>query len=193
MLSALFGVLIVSPSAQASGYVLTLQQVGSDVVATGSGSIDLTGLSVPGTVTVSAAMQPNAGLIITGPASFPDVARYTGFTGPASFGSGDYTHASSGSGPTVGVYSQVGYPAVPAGYVSETPLLNDSSTWSNETFALLGVTPGVYEWTWGGGTGDRNFTLDIVGVPEPSTWCAGALLAGGLFSHFVRRRRSPSA
>jgi hypothetical protein len=27
-------------------------------------------------------------------------------------------------------------------------------------------------------------------VPEPSTWCAGALLALGLFSHFVQRRRA---
>jgi hypothetical protein len=36
-----------APSAQA-GYVVTLAQVGSNVVATGSGPIDLTGLSFVG-------------------------------------------------------------------------------------------------------------------------------------------------
>jgi len=36
--------LIVSPAAQA-GYIVTLKQVGPNVVATGSGAIDLTGLS----------------------------------------------------------------------------------------------------------------------------------------------------
>ena len=35
-----------APSAQA-GYVVTLEEVGSNVVATGSGPIDLTGLNLP--------------------------------------------------------------------------------------------------------------------------------------------------
>ena len=55
--------LIVSPGAQA-GYIVTLQQVGADVVATGSGAIDLTGLRFTGegglgaTIVASAAFIP---------------------------------------------------------------------------------------------------------------------------------------
>ena len=60
---------------------------------------------------------------------------------------------------------------MPRDYVSDSPL-SGASTWDNQTFASLGVTPGVYEWTWGTGA-NQNFTLDIgvtPAVPEPSTW-----------------------
>jgi PEP-CTERM motif len=59
---------------------------------------------------------------------------------------------------------------VPTGYVSDSPL-SDTATYAGETFSSLGVTPGVYESTWGTGT-NQNFTLDVVAgaVPEPSTW-----------------------
>ena len=57
------------------------------------------------------------------------------------------------------------------------------STYNNQTFASLGVTPGTYVWTWGGGGSFRNFTL-IVGaagaaIPEPAALrCSGALSPG---------------
>src|SRR6478672_11013953 len=51
-----------------AGYIVTLQQVGANVVATGSGPIDLTGLSFLGTALNVAGMAPLAGLIETGPA-----------------------------------------------------------------------------------------------------------------------------
>jgi hypothetical protein len=38
-----------------AGYIVTLQQVGPDVVATGSGAIDLRGLSSGGRITVGGA------------------------------------------------------------------------------------------------------------------------------------------
>jgi hypothetical protein len=64
---------------------------------------------------------------------------------------------------------------VPSGYVSGTSL-SDTSTYDGATFASLGVTPGVYKWTWGSGTNADSFKLDIVAVPEPSTWIM--MLAG---------------
>jgi hypothetical protein len=185
--------LSVSP-AWAAGYTLTLQQVGPDVVASGSGELDLTGLMVSAFSPFTAEMQPNGGIIVTGPTLALNLREYGGISGPTSFGSGNNTVASSGSGVPVAINGVSGFLAVPPGYVSGGAL-SDTATYSGQTFASLGVTAGTYEWTWGGGTGDRNFTLEIgqAAVPEPATWTAGALLAFGLFSHFVRRRRSPSA
>jgi hypothetical protein len=51
---------------------------------------------------------------------------------------------------------------VPTGYSGT--LLSDSATYSGQTFASLGVTPGTYVWTWGTGV-NQNFTL-IAAVPE---------------------------
>ncbi|HLX97622.1 MAG TPA: PEP-CTERM sorting domain-containing protein, partial [Roseiarcus sp.] len=66
--------------------------------------------------------------------------------------------------------------------------LSDTSTYDNATLATLGVTPGVYEWTWGTGP-NQNFTVDA--VPEPSTWImALAGFAGlGVAAWGARRAR----
>jgi hypothetical protein len=152
-----------------AGYVVTLTQQGSDVVATGSGPIDLTGLSFIGNGGAKIGMVPFFGEINTGEID-NIIDLYTGSTGPTNFGSGGVAHlpfgffANSGSGDAVGIGG--GEVNVPAGYLSGAPL-SDTATYDNQTFSSLGVNPGVYEWTWGSGT-NQNFTLDI--VPEPSTW-----------------------
>jgi hypothetical protein len=88
-----------APPTQAS-YIVTLMQQGTNVVASGSGSIDLTDLSIDGTGFSGAEIIPAlpTGSIITGPASSTAAAFYSGYTGPASFGSGSPTTASSGDG-----------------------------------------------------------------------------------------------
>jgi hypothetical protein len=72
----------------AQAYTVTLQQVGSNVVATGSGAINLTGLSFPIPSLTLAEVNAGDGVIITGPHGFGPVDEYTGFMGPPSFGSG---------------------------------------------------------------------------------------------------------
>jgi hypothetical protein len=177
--------------AQAASYVVTLTQVGSDAVATGSGEIDLTGLSfIAGSHSERGAIVPSIGDMITGPAPFTSVDLYTvGITGPANFGPGDGNLASSGSGDMVGIAAGSSL-FVPFGYVSDTPL-NDTATFIG-TFASLGATPGVYKWKWGTGA-NQNFTLDIVApttVPEPSTWAMMALGFGLIGGAGYWRRRS---
>jgi len=54
------------------------------------------------------------------------------------------------------------------GYVSDTAL-SSSATWLNNTFASLGLTPGTYEWTWGDGGANQNFTLVIEAAPDGGT------------------------
>src|SRR4051812_21491084 len=89
--AAMLGSSLISSPVQA-GYVVTLQEVGSDVVATGSGPIDLTGLSPAGYGSSLTGITPFSGYILTGPA-FPPPASfdiYTGLIGPASFGSSGF-------------------------------------------------------------------------------------------------------
>ena len=150
-----------------AGYIVTLDQVGSNVVATGIGAIDLTGLTFFGNSGSNGPgfMVPNQGTIVTGTSA--SAAVYTGLSGPTSFGTGFGASASSASGDLVGnlenAYSQPDVLFVPQGYVSGHALL-DSSTYNSATFSSLGVTPGIYEWTWGNGP-NQNFTL-AVGVPD---------------------------
>src|SRR5438445_11577828 len=57
-----------------AGYIVTLQQVGPNVVATGSGPIDLHGLTfqhVP--LSPAPSIFPDDATIITGTSSFPDL------------------------------------------------------------------------------------------------------------------------
>jgi hypothetical protein len=61
--------LIVGPPAQAR-YIVTLREVGPNVVATGSGTIDLTGLTFLGSGLYRAEIVPSLGFIVTGPANF---------------------------------------------------------------------------------------------------------------------------
>jgi hypothetical protein len=82
-----------TPLAAQAGYVATLAQAESNVLATGSGTIDLAGLTFSGLGSADGAIEPSAGVIITGPESGGLVGGYTGLTEPASFGKGSATFA----------------------------------------------------------------------------------------------------
>jgi hypothetical protein len=196
----LIGVGLSIPPAQA-GFVLTLDQVGSNVVATGSGTIDLTGLSFYGLDINDSFLKPNTAEVLNGPpATEPPESAYNGFSGPTSFGSGSSTIVPNiGSGDQVGIWGTV-VPAltvpvlwVPEGYSSGDPL-SDTSTYDNATFSSLGVAPGTYVWTWGSGATDDTFTLQIgssAAVPEPSALLLlGTALAGLPLTRTRRTRAS---
>jgi hypothetical protein len=172
-----------------AGFVITLEQVGPNVVATGSGAIDLTGLSLLGfTSLYQAELVPAGALILTGSSPGSQAAIYSGFSGPTSFGSGGETFANSATGDPVGVFHGFAV-VVPIGYVSGTAL-SDTSTYNNQTFSSLGVTPGTYEWTWGNGA-DQNFTLQTVPEPRvPLILAVGVLLLLGVRLRALRS--SPS-
>ena len=175
------------PPAQA-GYTVTLEQQGSNVVASGSGSIDLTGLTFESSASdITIAIDPSAGTMVIRPTTGPAGDLYFGLFGPTSFGSGGYIVASSGSGDIAGEVFGTLY--VPEG-VSDNPL-SSSATWDNATLNSLGVTPGSYEWTWGTGP-NQNVTLDIMAapIPEPSALSVlGVGLAGPALAGLWRRRR----
>ena len=174
-IALVFACLGIRQSAQA-GYIVTVQEVGPDVVATGSGAINLTGLTFSQSSSSNPGLRPHilgvygSAFILTGPTS-SSVDSYLGGTGPTSFGGlfAGVSFASSGSGDMVGRtvdYWGDAHIIVPTGYVSGT-FLSDTATYSGQTIATLGVTPGTYVWRWGSGA-NQNFTLQIpTPVPPP--------------------------
>lgn len=156
-------------AAQAA-YTITMQQVGPDVVATGSGSFSLAGLTPTLVGLGGGAVIPPNGLVGVGPvAPLPGVQMYAAaMSGPASFGTGVASFADSGTGAGVGMNRAVSAFGVPIGYVANTPLGTSTATWTGQTFASLGITPGTYVWTWGAGPTADSFTLIVNATPAPA-------------------------
>jgi hypothetical protein len=185
-------------AANASPYLVTLEEVGSNVVATGSGNIDLTGLSLGGFGSSDggiSAVNPNAASIVSGVCVVcPGVLDYASYnaslSGPLSFGSGGPTGATSGSGDIVGINAS-GAVFVPAAYISKSAL-SDGAIYDLATFASLGVTPGTYVWTWGTGA-DQSFTLEIGATPLPAALPLFATGLGALGLLGWRRKRKATA
>jgi hypothetical protein len=168
-----------------AGYVVALLEVGPDVVGTGSGVVDLAGLTFNSTSTgnfgpfISGAL----GLIRTGQFGLQSVDQFTGFTGPTSFGNGGLITANNGSGNLVGINGSNGFMSLPQGYVSGAAL-SDSMIFNNATLANLGLTPGTYEWTWGIGA-NQNFTVQIGAATVPDSGSTFALLVLALLGLFA--------
>ena len=180
-------------AANASPYVVTLEEVGANVVATGSGDIVTTGLGSNGVANVVPQLIPDVGAVFTGlPSSTPQAEFYTAaLSGPASFGPGSQTFAATGTGAMVVLFDAVSEIAVPIGYSSDT-LLSDTAIYDTATFASLGVTPGTYVWTWGTGA-DQSFTLEIGTTPLPAALPLFATGLGALGLLGWRRKRKAAA
>jgi hypothetical protein len=193
MTATVFSAIVFSVSAPFSvhaGYILSLEQVGANVVATGSGSIDLADLAFYASGYDLALFDPDLTIVFVGSSTPNPDMYYSGIAGPSSFGSGPGTDANSGDGGVVGISAVNGEIIVPESYTSGASLGTSTSTFDNVTLADLGVTPGTYNWTWGDGVDADSFTLDagVATVPEPVTLSLfGAGLAGICFA---RRRKA---
>jgi hypothetical protein len=188
----LAGVGACDAEAHASSYVVTVEQIGSDVVVTGSGAIDLTGLTTIGTTEqLGSYLWPKFGLFELGSASSQlNMDVYTGtLSGPSNFGNGPQSLPDTSFGDALIFLGSV---SVPDGYVSDASLLG-GDTYDNTTLANLGATPGTYVWSWGDGA-DQRITLDIVAPTATPLPAALPLFAGGLgMVGFLLRRKNRKA
>jgi hypothetical protein len=174
---------------------LVVEQVGSDVVVSGSGQANTSGLtsmeSVSDFTNVYTSTQ-----IYAGPAAFDNgaVSLWSGLSGPTSFGSDpDVTenpNPQTSTGQLFGILagSSTGSPqlVLPDGYTSGSDLLG-VSTYTSRTLAQLGLTPGqVFTWRWGSGPTADSLRLEVSSpVPAPLPM----LMAAAMFSGLSRIRR----
>jgi uncharacterized protein (TIGR03382 family) len=183
---AALSALIVSTADAA--FIVTAVESGGNVVVTGSGTIDTTGLTSVTPEGVGPTFFPSIAEVLLGNKGFAEVEQYTGISGPTSFGSfnGNET-PTSGSGDDVGIsgnYSQI---LLPSNYVSGAEL-SDTDTWAGARFVSLGLTQGLYVYTWGTGSDADSFTVEIGSpVPEPAALAVFGLPA---LVGLLRRRRT---
>jgi hypothetical protein len=157
--------------------ILTATEGVSTVTISGSGTINTGGLTFGGSIiNMGSEINPASGVILNG-TPWPYTADYyTGAITRPTFGTGNLTLASSGSGGLVGAPGNTTVFIVPQGYVSGT-LFSTTSTY-NGTLSGLGMTPGTYVWSWGSGATADTLTLNV--VPEPTTALLLALGVAGL-------------
>lgn len=183
-LAFIFAAFSLASRSSEAALVINLQEIGSDVVATGSGTANLAELSFHFDGGGTAYMEPSSTDIQIGGPNMVD--WYSSIIEPASFGTGMPSAPDSVTGPRWGVAN--GYLLAPKDYTSGT-FLSSTSTWNNTTLADLGVTSGTYTWTWGTGSNQDSLTLNAAGgtaVPEPSSLLLMGLACGGL----MYRRKS---
>jgi hypothetical protein len=173
-------------------YVVTISQSGNDVVASGTGSLNVTALTNGGKSGDGHELSPTNGFVELGDVAIKVQQLYFKVSGPTSFGPGGDAYPTSGTGDNVTITRGVTL-GVPDGYQSGTSL-KSSDTYANTTISGLGLTPGTYTWTWGSasaGTAD-DFKLVITSptpAPEPASLTLAAVGAVGLAGYGWRKRK----
>jgi hypothetical protein len=187
-----FGVLA-APSAQAA-YVTTFEEIGSNVVEVGGGTLDLTDLERVGGIFTKLFVTPSEPSYASGTKGDQGDIYEGALSGPTNWGPGVTTFASSSSGDLVALVPFGAEIIVPDDYDFGDPL-SETSTYLGASFASLGLTPGSYVYSWGTGDHADTFTLNVVAgsVPEPSTWAMILIGFAGLGYAAARRKRVVTA
>ncbi len=164
-------------------YTLYLYQNGPNVDATGSGYLALFGLYSSSHGPGAPYIDPQEGALVIGldTSQAPTAELYGPIVGPPLFGLGPGAAATTSSGPIVGIQAMGPCAPVPCsldqtlepGLVIPPPrfpfqeVLNlvETATWDNTTLSALGVTNGVYVWTWGADL-DQSLSL-FIGINPP--------------------------
>ena len=149
-----------------SGLTVTVLEVGSDVVWSGSGTLNLGDLSLAEEGNITAGFSASQAIWAIGPTiSTPDN-RYSGssISYPSNFGAGA-TGAAFGSGAIVGVLTGGSgrLIVVPSGYTSNT-FISGTTTYTDQTFSSMGLVEGIYSWTWGVSPNEGSINMTI-GAP----------------------------
>jgi hypothetical protein len=192
---------IATPQPSQALLLLKLEEVGQNVVVTGSGSVNLSAL-MPGESRNDFTNVFTSTLLFAGPAAFDNglVTFWSGLslTGPLSIGSDPLftDNPTSGSGDLFGLVSNDnsgengdGKPLIvlPQGYISGTSL-SGTSTFFNLSFADMGLSVGTSTYSWG--SGDTADSLRVQVGPDEVPAPLGFAGAGAAFSCVRRLKRN---
>ena len=178
--------------------IIHIYENGGNVITTGSGTLDTTDLTdgIGGSQPPRVGGSPPFTTVTLGKPSDHNFDGYSGLTGPTSFGSGFAYYASFGSGDLFGVSyynSSSMFLVTPHGYASGASL-SATDTYTSKTLAGLGLTSGVYTFTWGTGSHADSLVVNIAAapasVPELSTFALLGIGGIGLAVGAYRRRRA---
>jgi hypothetical protein len=186
--AALLGFAALSTSARAE-LVIDITQQGSNVIATGFGTVDTTDLLAGSNGLSPAAVVGSNAFIGIGAGS---ETSYVSISGPSSFGSGGLLNASSSSGSVFGINGAGRFVILPVGYASGS-FISGTDQFNGATIAGLGLTPGTYTYTFGTGQDADSVVVNIgnvSAVPEASTWAM--MLLGFMGVGFMAYRRKNS-
>ena len=159
-----------SSAAPSSGFSVTIQQVGPDVLWSGSGSFNLASLSLLGSQNIGAGFASNQAIWAIGPETNVDQYGGASLTYPTTFGGVGGASAPTSSGETFGVIPggvSGRVLLVPSGYISGT-FISGTSTYNNTTIAGMGLTLGTYTWNWGTGGNADSLTM-VIGTSSTPT------------------------
>ena len=173
--------------------LISITEVGDDVVVTAEGSLNIDLLTYIDTVPANDIfVDADSARVISGTAGFASVDRYNVPQGPTSFGPGiGASFADFGSGDRVGILGSGTTESellLPAGFVSGDSI-SSSMTFLNETISSLGLNEGTYMYSWGiVPIGDSVVVNISQAIPEPGLGGLGVFGLAGIVFGFRQRR-----
>ena len=153
--------------------LVTILEVGSDVVMSGGGSANTSALTSGASQSNGSIIYPDGDYISLLSAGLTNVIPWTTVPGiNPNMGSGGNTQSFNRTGPySFGILENFfgdGFLYLDVAYVSGTEIGPKTATFTNKSFTTLGINTGTYTWTWGSGATEDSFTVQVGPAPTPT-------------------------